>query len=86
MQWVSRRDRLREWHQWFAWRPVRVVSHWKAEESAPRMAWLETLWRRRVYDTVWDEMYGQSYRWEYLDSFETPDHRAQRAQQFDQIK
>jgi hypothetical protein len=44
-------ERTKEWHDWFAWRPVRVASH--------DCRWLETV-ERRLY---W--CYGDPYSAEY---------------------
>lgn len=37
-----------DWHRWFAWRPVRVW--WR--DSGDAVVWLETIERRRFYNTM----------------------------------
>ena len=49
---------LREWHEWFAWRPVRV--------SRKETRWLEKVYRRRITGR---DAYGCSKEdaaWEYM--------------------
>jgi hypothetical protein len=41
MKWRTKRRNLREWHRWFAWRPVLLVDG--------RTAWLEIVDRRLVF-------------------------------------
>jgi hypothetical protein len=59
MQWTNRgkvrrwkreadkKDRLAEWHRWFAWYPVKVGMDWTT--GADIKVWLATVMRRRVY-------------------------------------
>jgi len=47
-------EKYGEWHNWFAWYPVRVDNH--------RVAWLEVVNRRLVYVSKDDPRF---YGWEY---------------------
>lgn len=51
----SRRERLRRWHLWFAWYPVRATGENKK-------IWLERVWRRGELKDVPDFPY---WDWEY---------------------
>jgi hypothetical protein len=50
----DRRQRLKTWHLWFAWRPIRL--------NSKTVAWLERLYRRTDY-------YG-SYEYRTKEAFE----------------
>ena len=60
---AERTEAEKQWHRWFAWKPVRLRSH--------DCRWLETVERRRrVYDmlTLMDgsiHNYHSPYFWEY---------------------
>lgn len=45
---AAERAKRREWHLWFAWRPVKLDTGQKV--------WLETVWRQEyegIYDSYW---------------------------------
>ena len=48
----SKIERTKEWHDWFAWRPVRVANH--------DCRWLETV--ERKLDWFFGEVVGAQYR------------------------
>lgn len=51
---VRREHRLTHWHNWFAWRPIRI---------GPRhCVWLETIQRKGRENTSYG---GPSYDWDY---------------------
>lgn len=50
----AKRDKYKEWHDWFAWYPVRVDSH--------RKIWLETVSRKINY--IGEDL-PRFYGWEY---------------------
>jgi hypothetical protein len=45
---MKRDQDIRQWHRWFAWRPVQVQDGC----ATRRWVWLRTLSRRRVPETV----------------------------------
>lgn len=47
-------ERMGEWHNWFAWYPIRMAPH--------RCAWLQTVERRGVLKS---SFYEQWIQWEY---------------------
>lgn len=49
-----KRDKYKEWHDWFAWYPVRIDQN--------RKIWLETVQRRILYTS---EDFPRFYGWEY---------------------
>jgi len=42
-----------QWHNWFAWYPVRVPS--KGRMSKQHMAWCQTIRRRIKFEHLWGE-------------------------------
>jgi hypothetical protein len=49
----EKKIRLEQWHDWFAWYPVRVGSH--------DGRWLETIKRQGLFDSC-DRLYAWRYR------------------------
>lgn len=52
--WQERHNAKKDWHRWFAWKPVRF--------GAQECRWLEYLERRGAYLTSWDDGW---WEWEY---------------------
>lgn len=52
--WPEKRARLEQWHDWFAWYPVRVASH--------DCRWLERVGRKGV---LLSARRGGIWRWQY---------------------
>ena len=49
------KDPRTEWHQWFAWRPVRLKP---GDGSAQPVVWLEWIERR----IEWEDSWGDTFR------------------------
>lgn len=55
--WVARITMLTQWHEWFAWRPVRV--------APGDYRWLEMVERKGGYDHSRRTGRRRPWRWEY---------------------
>lgn len=55
----AKRERLENWHRWFAWHPVRV--------GEKECRWLEIVWRKGSYGSKygWVRMYCGVVAWKY---------------------
>lgn len=52
--WAEKYDMQKQWHRWFAWRPIRIGSH--------DCRWLEYIERKRVSSRIIDY---PLFTWEY---------------------
>lgn len=50
---LKKKKNLREWHNWFAWYPVKISEH--------RLVWMTKIQQRVI---SYEPMYGSPY-WEY---------------------
>ena len=62
--WNEKKQRLEQWHSWFAWHPVCVGKVWDENRRRfrKRIVWLETIERRGEF---WMCMYGEGWGWYY---------------------
>lgn len=50
--WIEKRTApSREWHDWYAWRPVRFNS-WDDDDAYDKIVWLEKVRRRRRHSYI----------------------------------
>lgn len=45
--WITRRERKKEWRRWFAWHPVTLGNEWPNPEG--QTVWLEWVERRVLF-------------------------------------
>lgn len=62
MRWKTKAEKFGDWHDWFAWHPVKVM-----EDKRLRWIWLETVSRRGelVYGLIAPLTYRHFWSWEY---------------------
>jgi hypothetical protein len=53
--------RLRNWHRWWAWRPVTVYN---SDKGYHQSIWLETVWRQGEQVSGFE--YDSFWKWRYL--------------------
>lgn len=62
---VQKNKRKKEWHRWFAWKPVKVATiRDPGDYGTERMAFLEFVWRKR--DTYSASTYEYMSQQEYF--------------------